>query len=168
MWVCTKNRKHLNAYMDGELPERTRREVERHLSECSTCRFVYDDLRRLAPFLENDEVPPVPAGLSSRILAEAACRQNRKESPIAVGCGWRELLLQPWLVRGATTAALVVGLAMGGWMGWTSQRSPDSGQWVARTTTESVASDMYAFDVLSAEPRGSIAAATLTLLDEER
>jgi len=166
MWSCAKNRKHLNAYMDGELPDRALREVERHLAVCPACLLELDGLRGLAPLLGNDEVPPVPAGLSARILAEAAVRQKRKECPKTSGWEWREFLFQPWLVRGATTAALVVGLAMGALMGWTGYLRPDSTQWIV--TNESVARNMYAFDVLGAEPRGSIEAATLALLDDGR
>ncbi len=166
MWSCAKSRKYLNAYLDAELPERTRREVERHLAECPACRLEFDGLRGLAPLLENDEVPPVPSGLSARILAEATFRQKRKEAGKTSGCEWLEFLFQPWLVRGATTAALVLGLAMGTLMGWTSYLRPDSAQWM--TTNENAAGNMYAIDVLGAEPRGSIEAATLALLDDGR
>jgi anti-sigma factor RsiW len=166
MWSCAKNRKHLNAYMDGELPDRALREVERHLEGCPACRFELDGLRGLAPLLENDEVPPAPAGLSARILAEAALRQRRKEAGKTSGWQWREFLFQPWLFRGATTAALVIGLAMGALMGWTSHMRHDSGQWAIMATDENAARNMYAFDVLGAEPRGSLEAATLVLLDD--
>jgi len=164
MWSCAKNRKYLNAYLDGELPERTRREVECHLAGCPACLLEFEGLRGLAPLLGNDEVPPVPAGLSARIVNEAALRQRRKEAGKASGWEWREFLFQPWLVRGATTAALVVGLAIGALMGWTSYLRPDSVQWM--TTDENAARNMYAFDVMGAEPRGSIEAATLALLDD--
>jgi len=166
MWSCAKNRKYLNAYIDGELPERTRREVERHLAGCPACLLELDGLRGLAPLLKKDKVPPVPAGLSARILAEAAFRQRRKETEKMSGWQWREFLFQSWLVRGATTVALVVGLAVGALMGWTSYLRPDSGQWVIMTTDENAARNMYAIDVLGAEPRGSIEAATLALLDD--
>jgi anti-sigma factor RsiW len=169
MWTCAKNRKHLNAYMDGELPDRARREVERHLTKCPACLLQLDGLRGLAPLLRNDEVPPVPVGLSARIIAEAAFRQRRKEAGKTSGWEWLEFLSQHWLVRrGATTAALVVGLAIGAWMGWTSYLRPDSGQWVIMTTDENAARNMYAFDVLGAEPQGSIEAATLALLDDKK
>jgi anti-sigma factor RsiW len=166
MRSCAKNRKYLNAYIDSELPERTRREVERHLAGCPACLLELDGLRGLAPFLEKDEVPPVPAGLSARILAEATFRQRRKEAEKMSGWQWREFLFQPWLVRGATTAALIVGLAVGSLMGWTSYLRPDSGQWVIMATDENATRNMYAFDVLGAEPRGSIEAATLAFLDD--
>jgi anti-sigma factor RsiW len=157
MWSCAKNRKHLNAYLDNELPDRALREVERHLAGCPACLLELDGLRELEPLLENGGVPPIPAGLPARILAEAALRQKRKECQKASGWEWLGFLIRPWLVRGATTAAL---------MGWTSYLRPDPAQWMA--TNESVARNMYAFDVLGAEPRGSIEAATLALLDNGR
>lgn len=166
MWSCAKNRKHLNAYMDGELPDRVSREVEHHLAQCPDCLLECDGLRRLGPLLENDEVPPVPAGLSARILAEAVIRQKRKEGLQTSGWEWCEVLFQPWLISGATTAALIVGLALGALMGWTSYLRPDSAQ--RMTINENVARNIYAFDVMSAEPRGSIEAMTLALLDNDR
>jgi hypothetical protein len=50
-------------------------------------------------------------------------------------------------------------------MGWLSHRGRDSAQWLAVTSNEIPVRSLYAFDVLSAEPRGSIEAATLALLD---
>ena len=168
MLSCAKNRKRLNAYMDGELPERKRRNVERHLAHCSACRLELEGLRGLGPLLRHDEAPPVPAGLSARIMAEAAFRQRLKEAGKTSVRQWREFLFKPWLVRGVTTAALIIGLAVGAWMGWTSRLGPDSGKGVAMSTHENIGRNMYAFDVLGAEPRGSLEAATLALLDDGR
>jgi anti-sigma factor RsiW len=168
MGSCAKHRKHLNAYLDGELPERKRHEVEHHLFQCPACRLELEGLRGLAPLLGSDEAPPVPAGLSVRIVAAAAFRQRRKEAEKRYGRAWGEFLFQPWLVRGATTAALVVGLAMGAWMGWTSNLRPDSEPWETLATDEHAARNIYAVDILGAEPRGSIEAATLALLNDGR
>jgi anti-sigma factor RsiW len=166
IWSCARNRKHLNAYLDGELPERARFKVERHLDRCPACLQELDGLRGLAPFLENNDVPPVPAGLSARILAEAAVRQKREQVQKMSGRKRQRFLFRPWLATGATTAALIAGLAMGAWMGWTSYLGSGSAPWMP--PHEAVAEDMYAFDVLGAEPQGSIEAATLALLDDKR
>lgn len=168
MWSCAKNRKYLNAYIDDELPERTRRKVEHHLSGCPVCLLEFDRLCGLAPLLVGYEAPPVPAGLSSRILAEAAVWRKRKGAQKTFGLMWLEFLFRPWLVRASTTAALAVGLAIGALMGWASYVRPDSGQWVDMETDKNVVRNMYAFDVLGSEPLGSIEAATMALMDEER
>lgn len=167
MGSCARNRKRLSAYIDSQLPERVRRSVERHLGECPSCRFVYDELRELSSVLGAYDAPPVPNGLSSRILAEAASRQRGRSYEKFPNFGWREFLLQPWLVRGVTTAALFVGLAMGGWMGWMSYRSPDS-KYLLATIDDGAEGTLYAFDILIAEPQGSIAAATLALLGDKK
>ncbi len=168
MLSCAKNRKYLNAYLDDELPERMRQVVEKHLAECSTCSLELDELQRLEKSLTNFDIPQAPAWLSTRILTEAAYRQKRKEAPTTVGWGWREFLFQPWLVRWATATALVVGLVVGTWMSWTSYRNTDSEQWMSITNNNDTGGNFYAFDVLSAEPRGSIEAATLDLLEDGR
>jgi len=167
MSSCSRNRKRLNAYIDGELPQQARHSVERHLAECESCRTVLDGLRGLEPYLQTLNTPLIPAALTSRILSEASLRR-RKASKNRNSWWWRTIWHPPWLVTGATTAALVVGLAMGAWMGWTSYRDAGSGQLIAVTTkNDGFASSLYAFDVLSAEPRGSIEAASLAFLENE-
>jgi hypothetical protein len=116
--------------------------------------------------LENNDVPPVPAGLPARILAEAAVRQKREQVQKMSGRETQRFLFRPWLATGATTAALIAGLAMGAWMGWTSYLGSGSAPWM--TPHEVMAENMYAFDVLGAEPQGSIEAATLALLDDKK
>jgi anti-sigma factor RsiW len=165
MCACAGIRKRLNAYIDGELPTPARNSVERHLVECEPCRMAVDDLRALKPYLHTFDTPPVPVALASRILSEASSRQKRRGSKEQVWLGWRALLPQPWFVTGATTAALIVGLVMGAWMGWTSYRAAGSGQYMAVATKTDRADSLYAFDVLSAEPDGSIEASALAFLE---
>jgi anti-sigma factor RsiW len=168
MSSCSRNRKRLNAYIDGELPEQARHSVAQHLAECESCRTVLHGLQGLEPYLQTLDTPSIPAALTSRILSEASLR-GRKVSKNRNSWWWRAIWPQPWLVTGATTAALVVGLAMGAWMGWTSYRNAGSGQLIAVTTkTDGIASSLYAFDVLSAEPRGSIEAASLAFLENRK
>jgi anti-sigma factor RsiW len=165
MSSCSRNRKRLNAYIDGELPQQARHSVAQHLAECTSCRTVLHGLRGLEPYLQTLDTPSIPAALTSRILSEASLRR-RKVAKNRNNWWWRTIWPQPLLVTGATTAALVVGLAMGAWMGWTSYRNTGSGQLIAVTTkTDGIASSLYAFDVLSAEPRGSIEAASLAFLE---
>jgi anti-sigma factor RsiW len=169
MSSCSRNRKRLNVYIDGELPEQARHSVARHLADCESCRTVLDGLRGLEPYLQTLlDTPPIPAALASRILSEASLRR-RKVSENRNSWWWRAIWPQPWFVTGATTAALVIGLAMGAWMGWTSYRDAGSGQLIAGPTqTDGTASSLYAFDVLSAEPHGSLEAASLAFLENGR
>jgi len=168
MWLCTRTRKYLSAYNDGELSDRSAHRVGRHIQECSSCRREFAEIQMLESLLGKDTAPSFPVGLSARIVTEAAARQRRKDALSAPDRGWRGFLFQPWLVRGATTAALVIGLAMGTWMGWTSQRISGLKPLMAATAHENTAGTIYAFDILGAQPRGSIEAATLILLADGR
>ncbi len=117
MWSCAKHQKHLNAYLDGELPERTRRKVERHLAHCSSCRLELDGLSGLAPLLGNDEVPPVPADLSDRVMACARTRAVRAhEGPIVWNpLEWWKMASAPLRVAACTAVLLAffLGVALG-------------------------------------------------------
>ncbi len=166
MWSCAKYRKHLHAYIDDELSVRTRQKIDRHLAGCPACRRELNGLLELAPLLQRDEVPPVPVGLSTWIMTEAALRKRQKEDGKSSRWRCHESLFRLCMVRGVTVAALAVGLVLGALMNWTSSQRADLEHRVA--PTENVARNMYAFDVLGAEPRGSIEAATLALLGDER
>jgi anti-sigma factor RsiW len=168
MGSCARNRKRLNAYIDGELTERERRSVARHLAVCPSCRLLVTDYQGLGPALLEEEVPPVPIGLASRILAEASSRPLRREHGRWTGITANTFPLRAMLVRGATAAALTAGLALGGWMGWSVHRSPGSEQRVSVTAREDEGRRLYAMDVLGAGPQGSIEAATLALLNREQ
>jgi anti-sigma factor RsiW len=156
----------LNAFLDEELSGREQGMVEQHLSRCASCRAALEDLRKLAPLLTAFQAPPVPPVLTARIQAAAQARKKQGIfSPFSRW--WREVLvLQPWALKGATTAALVIGLTMGGYMGWSSfqfDRLARSGATIYET--EAVDGPLYAFQSLGVAPQGSMVAATLALAE---
>lgn len=57
----------VSAMHDGEIDDRERALVDAHLRECAACRDLARDLATLGEVLAEDPVPPVPAGLASRI-----------------------------------------------------------------------------------------------------
>src|SRR5262245_26312613 len=57
----------ISAMLDGEIDPRERESVEAHLRACAACRDLVGDLAALGRALAEDPVPPVPAGLASRI-----------------------------------------------------------------------------------------------------
>ena len=57
----------ISAMLDGEIDGRERAAVDAHLRECAECRDLAGDLAALGEVLAEDPVPPVPAGLASRI-----------------------------------------------------------------------------------------------------
>lgn len=158
----------MNAYLDGELGGKEREAVKRHLADCQSCRTVLQSLDDLEPALLAAGVPPPPSDLTSRIMSVASAdRSSGAKKPS------RRLTDKLWfpdcLLKGATAAALIVGLAMGAYMGWHSFGAEKR---VRSGTTGSVdlSADnlLYVYDVMRAAPSNSIEAAVFRLLNHER
>ncbi len=166
MLRCVKYRKRLGAYMDGELSERKRTSTTRHLSECDLCREELESLKELNPFLNTLLVPTRPAALTTRILAEAQ-KRKKTSSIILIRMQWKTLVFDAWFPRAVTTAALVLGLLSGEYMGSISYRYAGTDQ-LETLTEENMAvdrtwSELNALTVLSGD---SIEALTFAMLEE--
>ena len=101
-------RTKLLRYRDGDLPEHERRDVQRHLSVCQSCR---DDLRVLAAAWDADRraarIRP-PERLWAGVSAALARRDRERKLDAAVrGFGSRA-----W--RPAAAVAATLGLVLGG------------------------------------------------------
>lgn len=68
---CKKILSQLDAYIDGELPRKRRREVEEHLARCQACRGQLDKLEQVGGILDFIDVPSLPEGFAARVMAEA-------------------------------------------------------------------------------------------------
>ncbi|TVM13871.1 hypothetical protein DPQ33_18035 [Oceanidesulfovibrio indonesiensis] len=165
MAMCRKYQKRLGAYLDGELSERERAAIERHLSVCSSCRASMESMKRLAPIMKQLGPAPIPPYLSSRILAEAYAEAEKPKTRFMKK--WPESFSpRVWGLEGLTTTALVLGLVLGGFLGWSSFQQDDP--ITIDKPYDRSAEILYGFDFLSATPQGTIEAATLALLENER
>ena len=120
---CRKIVSYLNAYVDGELPERWRRTVEAHLAGCKSCQGRVEDIRGIDELFQGTlPVPPVPDGLAARIMVEA-----RRRQPVAIPGSpstlpaWNPLrwiagLSSPMIIAVCATVilAIIVGLSLDG------------------------------------------------------
>lgn len=169
MWYCSGIQKRLEAYLDGELSQWSRRRIAEHLKKCQACQRACDELQGIGSMLKHiDQPPPVPEGLYTQIMDRAALEIQptalEQKNKFYMG----QFLFSPRLVTGATAAALVVGLTMGSWMGWAIRRSPMFEPYGAVIMKNEKAEMFYEFDVLGAAPQGSIEAAALALLGGEK
>jgi anti-sigma factor RsiW len=120
---CRSILRRLNAYSDGELPERERLSVEEHLASCGSCRARLEEIRETVAMLRgNLPVPPVPDELFARITAKAETASRREVSdgrfPSRLIAGFSTRM------RIAACAAAIMGFAAGLSLdgGWTSVR----------------------------------------------
>lgn len=69
---CEIVREHLSAYIDEELSEIERFQVEQHLARCPACAAAAGELRRLVALLHAGPEVEVPADFRPRLLARLA------------------------------------------------------------------------------------------------
>jgi anti-sigma factor RsiW len=92
---CHKAQDHLSAYLDGEVPEELRLEMEAHLKACAACQMELALLDRLERAFETLSAP-APPDVAQRVISQV----RRPALP-----WWRSLSL---------AASLILGLALGG------------------------------------------------------
>ncbi len=69
----------LSAFLDDELKEIDRLEIERHLGDCPECRDTFEDLRKASSLVRALPREPLPAGFMARLKA----RRPREEPAAA-------------------------------------------------------------------------------------
>lgn len=85
---CEKVLSRLNAYLDGEMPEKLMREMEEHLSTCPSCSRQGERIRQMADFLDCLTAPPLPQEFSTRVMTEAKRRSPPVNATMLLG-SWR-------------------------------------------------------------------------------
>ncbi len=76
---CDEFESRLNEVLDERRPLSSDREVEEHIRHCGRCRDVARSYEAMTAGLHYDVVPPVPEGLTARIVDEVkrAARESR-------------------------------------------------------------------------------------------
>ena len=59
----------LSDYLDGQMQEEVRREIEAHMADCHNCRVVVDTTRKTITLVHacNDEPLPIPEDVRKRL-----------------------------------------------------------------------------------------------------
>jgi len=162
MFSCLRFRRQLGAYLDGELSQKSRTAVDRHLVRCRSCHTVLESLHRLGRALQTVEVPSAGPNLAWRIMAKARERQNTEMERSVIRLGRGSPTSRPWAFKIAAAAVLVFGLAAGSYMGWSAERSMPQAV-TAQTAVQADPLDAYNLDYLSDAPDGSLAGSYLAL-----
>ena len=75
---CQHVWQHISAYIDGEVDESLRADIDRHLETCEICSAVLDSTRNVVILVADDRVFEFPAGFSERLHA---CIDRELEAP---------------------------------------------------------------------------------------
>lgn len=105
MDTCDEVRKHLSAYLDGELPDMPAATVKAHLKECKSCATYRDELLSVGQLLDLVAPAPVADDFTTRVVAHV-----REKEPARVRLA--RLLGRP-LPRLAVAAVLILAIGLG-------------------------------------------------------
>ncbi|HEY2802554.1 MAG TPA: zf-HC2 domain-containing protein [Actinomycetota bacterium] len=100
-------------YVDGDLGERERAEVEAHLATCERCRADVRSARLARDQLASEPAVEAPAGLSEEILDAVGGEPPPRDEPVVEVFGGRQgKSSRPaaWLGAVAAAAAIVIGI----------------------------------------------------------
>ncbi len=64
---CKHVWEHISAYIDGDVDEALRAEIDRHLEHCEICSAVMDSTRNVVALIADQRVFEIPAGFSQRL-----------------------------------------------------------------------------------------------------
>jgi hypothetical protein len=128
---CSSVRKVLGSYLDGELPERKAKRVQKHLAECSACAWELGSFQKIDE-LGKWAVESAPEGYWEGYLARLHRRMEREDRDSETpGFFIRRLhfAAEYWLrkVSPALAAALVIAALIAGYMRFSSTRIGESG-----------------------------------------
>jgi anti-sigma factor RsiW len=154
---CEYVRKQLTAFCSGELSPDVYQAVQSHLAKCLACRAALTRIDVLSGVLASAQMPPVPPGFATRIMA-AVRQQQAEHLPDWNLLRWWQLTSAP--MHAAAVAVLVIGLTIGLMIGPTT--SPSNGQ----TETSAPADPVAVYDAvyLYDAPAGSLADSYLSLV----
>ncbi|HEV2214894.1 MAG TPA: zf-HC2 domain-containing protein [Terracidiphilus sp.] len=64
---CKHVWEHISAYIEGEVDDRLRADIDRHLETCEICSAVLDSTRNVVVLMADDRVFELPVGFSQRL-----------------------------------------------------------------------------------------------------
>jgi len=64
---CKHVWEHISAYIDGDVDQALRAEIDRHLEHCEICSAVMDSTRNVVVLMADERVFEIPGGFSERL-----------------------------------------------------------------------------------------------------
>jgi anti-sigma factor RsiW len=133
---CRAIKNRLGRYFDEELSPVERRLIDDHLKQCSRCSADLQEIREIAGiFHEGATAPPVPPGLTQRIMRKARTQVDGVPAAWSFLGFWKNSSFSMRLAAmGVALAACYIGLAIGS-SSQTSTRSTSAEmKWIGMTS----------------------------------
>lgn len=70
--MCKKCRDKIIFYLEGDLPDRESREMEKHLAQCTSCAALAEEFRKTLAVLQEEKNPEVNPFFYTRLKARMA------------------------------------------------------------------------------------------------
>lgn len=145
---CSKTQKFISPYIDGELSEGTKRNLESHIKDCEKCRTEMKAMQELHQLFVSTEKFKAPHGFHTRVMANVNT---------AKGTGWLSGISIPVRLAEAVMVLVLiaVGILSGSLLG--------KGLAPAKVGNEMAALHL---DVFNSAPPGTLGGAYLAMTEE--
>jgi anti-sigma factor RsiW len=81
---CSKMQKLMSPYLDNELSEGKKKELEDHMKVCGKCRAEMEEMQALSRLFVNADKFEAPFGFRTRVTAGVSAPQTRRQPSIPV------------------------------------------------------------------------------------
>jgi anti-sigma factor RsiW len=105
---CTKARKHISEYIDGDLDSKKRAKLEKHLDECTGCQELLQDFQDMALEARGLKQPTPPDSVWNKIQAQMEKGQQTVYYPAPKRRNWLTLPQFQYAVAAAALVLVVV------------------------------------------------------------
>lgn len=77
--TCSQFLQELSDYLDEEVRDDVRRELEKHMAECPNCWVMVDTTKKTLSIYKKLEPDPLPEGLKTRLLEAIKTKLEKEE-----------------------------------------------------------------------------------------
>lgn len=106
---CTKARKLISEYADGDLNSKKKARLERHLSDCPSCRELLKDFQDMARSTKSLDQPTPPDSVWNKIQSRMETEKKIVYTPVSQKRNWLVLPQLQYAIAATALLIIVVG-----------------------------------------------------------
>lgn len=133
MMKCAKVKRMLSTFLDGELPDKAKLDVETHLTQCSDCRSELASLKADRELLSSVSVPELSPYFLTRTVARIRELKEQKE-PV-----WERRLIY----QAGAAVLVILGIGLGLFLGSNLAQNNGISQEIATLNAEPSIEELF-------------------------